>query len=417
MKRSSFLAAVFAVLSLGNPQPAPGQSFLEKAADPIKQDAGTFLSDPGAQPGAVPTASDGIYLGMIGDDTEERGRGVRVLEVRGKGPAERGGLRAKDLITAIGDQPVGNLDDMDRALQTNKAGDRVEFKIERDGKTQTLRITLGQRPQESPLSPDLPLSDGKGGSPDPSPIPAPIKPQPQPPVLPLPDKKGLEPAPIPPLTDITDPAPTPPPRKVTPGPREAPPLLGKPSLGVTVKDVTPELRASQGLGVGYGALITALRAGSPAQVAGIPAGAVIIAIDGRRVNTAEDLVTEVRAAEIGQDIEVTYVVGERQRRVQAKLTASRPATPEDAGPAVAPPSLPGSESSPGGLRPIPERMEGAVEGPLAPGEAATPTVTADAGDVREMRRAIETMRSQVELLQQRLSELEARLQAMEKPNR
>ena len=46
------------------------------------------------------------YLGLVGDDRLERGRGIRVLETLPKGPAARAGLRAGDLIVRVEGKPV-----------------------------------------------------------------------------------------------------------------------------------------------------------------------------------------------------------------------------------------------------------------------------------------------------------------------
>ncbi len=58
-------------------------------------------------------------------------------------------------------------------------------------------------------------------------------------------------------------------------------------LGVTVQDVTPELAQSLGLETVRGALVNDVAKGSPADVAGVKRGDVIVAIDGENVtNTA-----------------------------------------------------------------------------------------------------------------------------------
>jgi serine protease Do len=91
-------------------------------------------------------------------------RGVLVVEVVADGPASEAGLRASeeqveirgsevqiggDIIVAIDDQPVAEFDDLVTYLARNtSAGDTANLTILRDGREETVRVTLAPRPVE-----------------------------------------------------------------------------------------------------------------------------------------------------------------------------------------------------------------------------------------------------------------------------
>jgi membrane-associated protease RseP (regulator of RpoE activity) len=102
-------------------------------------------TDDGARPPAEADRRAG-YLGLTADDANDRGRGVRVLAVRAGGPAAAAGLKANDLITAIGGVRVREMSDMAEILALFSAGDTVAMDIQRDGKQQQVKVALGQSP-------------------------------------------------------------------------------------------------------------------------------------------------------------------------------------------------------------------------------------------------------------------------------
>jgi S1-C subfamily serine protease len=89
-------------------------------------------------------AGYGAYLGSIPDMTSNPG-GVRLMGIRKDSPADLGGLRAGDIITRIGPQPVPDLQAMTNALRSFKPGDAAEIKVLREGRELTLKVTFGRR--------------------------------------------------------------------------------------------------------------------------------------------------------------------------------------------------------------------------------------------------------------------------------
>ena len=70
-----------------------------------------------------------------------------------------------------------------------------------------------------------------------------------------------------------------------------------PQLGVQVTDAT----------TGSGALLRTVTAGGPADKAGLKAGDVVTAVDGKAVDSADDLIAHVRSAAPGATVKVTYI--------------------------------------------------------------------------------------------------------------
>jgi S1-C subfamily serine protease len=66
---------------------------------------------------------------------------VEVSSVEPSSPAARAGLRDGDLITRLGDAPIGGIDELHRALRTLAAGTTVTLKLLRRGVPMSLDIT------------------------------------------------------------------------------------------------------------------------------------------------------------------------------------------------------------------------------------------------------------------------------------
>jgi len=104
----------------------------------------TFVDAPRPQTSAGGGAGYGAYLGTIPDMTGSPG-GVRITGVRAGSPAAQAGLKAGDVITAIGATVVANLYDMTDALRSHQAGDTVVIVVQRDGTEQRVTAVLGKR--------------------------------------------------------------------------------------------------------------------------------------------------------------------------------------------------------------------------------------------------------------------------------
>jgi S1-C subfamily serine protease len=262
---------------------------------------------------APAAAAEPGYLGLIGDDTPEAGRGVRVLQVFAGQPASAAGVRVGDRITKIDDVPIGTMDDMARALAGKSPGTKLAFRVARQGAEQQLELTLGRRP----------------GAPAAANEELPVPPQPAQPV-------------------------GPPPR-----------------LGVRTVPVSETVRRLNNLPTLGGAQVISVTVGSPAERAAIPLGAVVTAVDGSPVNSPNALAAAIAAA-AGPEVELSYVhrgqpvrrkvalaaapvaAEEQKRELRARPPLAEPPAPADAPPADAP-----AADTPPVLEPTPQ--DGLVE--------------------------------------------------------
>lgn len=81
-------------------------------------------------------------LRLLPDYTaDEEGKGMRVEAVTAGGPAEKGGLKAGDLIVEFAGKPVKNATQYTNVLSSLKPGKQVEVVVLRDGNRVTLKVT------------------------------------------------------------------------------------------------------------------------------------------------------------------------------------------------------------------------------------------------------------------------------------
>lgn len=78
----------------------------------------------------------------IGIVPEESDGGLKITELIEKGPAEKGGLKEGDLITAIDDKPVANRRDIFQVMTTKKIGDKIKVAYTRGTEKKTTELTL-----------------------------------------------------------------------------------------------------------------------------------------------------------------------------------------------------------------------------------------------------------------------------------
>jgi len=96
----------------------------------------------------------------------------------------------------------------------------------------------------------------------------------------------------------------------------------RPWLGVSVTTVTPTIQQYYHLSVDAGALITSVTSGSPASKAGLRAGDVITKMDNEDISTASELISAIRAHQIGDQVEIVYYRGNVQKVITATLEES-----------------------------------------------------------------------------------------------
>lgn len=226
---------------------------------------------------AQPTSPEPGYLGVVADDRQTFGRGVEILEVEPNSPAAQAGLKAKDLVVAIGGRPVRSMTDMGSALQASRAGALLAFDVQRDNRKQRLTIALGQRP---------PVDQRKFA------------------------QFGQIPSTVPNGSNaVTS-------RVVDSGDS------GPPKLGVQMGTVDEAIRKRLALPSTLGALVTGIIPGSAAEAAGIKADDVIVAVDSLVTNRPTDLANAVAQFLPGDQVQVSLYRGGRFQRIPVQLGSS-----------------------------------------------------------------------------------------------
>jgi putative serine protease PepD len=104
--------------------------------DTVKNVADTFISG-----GKVQHA----YLGIQVSDAAASG-GAKVSSVVSGSPADKAGLKAGDVITAVAGTQTATADDLTAAVNTYKPGDKATLKITRGGSSKSITVTFGTRP-------------------------------------------------------------------------------------------------------------------------------------------------------------------------------------------------------------------------------------------------------------------------------
>lgn len=355
-------------------------------------------------PRTPPQPTEPGYLGVVTDEPKTGAKGLRVTEAIAGGPAAQGGLIAGDQITTIDGKAVTSTADMGAAIGSLAPGSQVLFGVDRNGQYRQLTVTLGKRPppgerrfEQFGHVEDETLPPPSSGSSGPE---FPKTGGPTPPSSTLPRTGSSGRSTLGPLAPNSAPSGTAPsgagPSGPTTagGPRPLPRLgalldtLGvgtqrRALLGVRTQPVTEETRRRLNLPSTAGALVVARTAGSPAEAAGIPLDAVVVAVNGAPVETPNDLLRLVSQAGQGAQIDVTYLAGGETR--QAKVVLQETAN--------------AAASAPPRNAPLP-----AAPAPLD--DRATPPATDRAASSAADRAEIDALQHRVQELEQRIDQLE-----------
>ncbi len=402
------------------------------------------LQRPSSSTSPSASAPEPGYLGFIPHEEADQGRGVRVESVKPGAPAAQGGMKAEDLITAVDGKTVTSLDQLDGLLTRTVPNQKIAITVDRAGLKQTLNITLGTKPKTAAAEPSgapsltaPALTPPASASSSPSTLPSFTPPGPASsstaPSLTSPGTSSPSTSPsLLPATGSTSPATSP----SFSGPDNAPrtpgivaqpqtlPSATEPSFDTppaTSGSVLSSGRASLGVRLPQpgastsrlqrGALIEAVNPGSPAEQAGLRPNQIIVGIDGKRVDSDDDLIAAIRARQPGQSVELQYRdgAGGDIRTVTLRLaqaggspapgpTTPSPATPPRIG-GFGTPAIPGTAGGQG--RPLLDRIERMADN-LSP---LTPRPSSTVYDPE----AFAALRAQVNMLENRLKALESKL--------
>lgn len=187
-------------------------------------------------------------------------QGAIVRNVEEGSAAAKAGMKPGDIVTEIQGRRIRGEQDLRDAMLIHKPGSSVVIKLIRDGKVQSVTAQLTGRP-------DL-LSQATPGS--------------QPRVF---DESNAQPDASAPVT-----------------------------LGVRIRELTTEEKGQYGSGV----MVTQVEPGSPAEMAGIPVGAVIQKLGDQSITSAEQLKNLISRMRPGARTTITYSMN--RNGVSAKVT-------------------------------------------------------------------------------------------------
>ncbi len=246
-------------------------------------------------PGPGRISMIGVRLGDItAEDAKTlklpKAEGAVVESVNPNSPASTSGLREKDVIVQFDGERVRSASHLSRLVADTPAGREVMLSVMRDGKRTDLRIT--------PAATERGWFDPRYGDMIDS---AQIREQVENAI------RGSLP-------------------EVMEGAREGFPSLNRARLGVTVQPVSAELAVY--FGVKSGVLVASVAPDSAAAKAGLKAGDVITAVNGKAIATPHELVISLPAANESQDVTLSVVREKKEMTLKATLTpatTSRPA--------------------------------------------------------------------------------------------
>jgi len=165
-----------------------------------------------------------------------------------------------------------------------------------------------------------------------------------------------------------------------------------PRLGIRTMPVSEDVQQQNNLPDANGALIVNVTPGSAAEKAGLAVGNVILAVDGKPIETPQQLAQAIRGAQTGE-VELTYVAGGDATRKKIALDTGPAAT---APPATAPPATAPPASEPPKLelrgRPVatpPAALPPATVPPPADNAVPVPAEQADRARLEERIRQLE----------------------------
>jgi serine protease Do len=191
-------------------------------------------------------------------------RGVLVSEVVAGSPAEAAGLQGStqeatidgiqttvggDVIIAMDGNEIKDMDSVIAYLSTLTVGQKVALTILRDGKEQTVDVTLAARPAT--------LSQAESANP-----------------LPSPDQQSPE-------------------QQSPDNEQQQPEQTSRPRLGISGLEITPDLATALDLPVEEGVLIIEVVPGSPAEQAGLKAGTESFDLNGQEIMVGGDIIAAI----------------------------------------------------------------------------------------------------------------------------
>jgi S1-C subfamily serine protease len=207
---------------------------------------------------------------------------VEIIEVEKDSPAEIADLKEGDIVIEFDGEEVIDTELLAKMIRMRKPGETVTIKIERKGKTQDIKVKLGELTKEGIWS-DFERKFPK--------LFAPSK------------EKG----------------------EFWRAPGFAEPDVfrfgfeHRKFIGVRIQELNPELSEFFGIDKGTGILVSGIEKDGPADKAGLKVGDVIITADGNRMESGQDLVGLIQDKEAGDKITIEFLRNRKKRTVEVEI--------------------------------------------------------------------------------------------------
>ena len=237
----------------------------------------------------------GVELHEVTSDTAKElklpaERGVVLSSIVPDSPAAKAGLKENDVVTEINGQRVEGAAQFRRMIREIPAGRAAQITVWRDGRAQTISVTLGKAEERRHSLKMITPAPGAPGSF--------AFAMPEIPMVPPMEWEG---------------------GRFLMG--------GQPRLGIDAEDLNGQLGSFFGAPDGEGILVRDVNPGSPAEKGGLKAGDVITSINGERVRTVGDLREKLAAKREAKDKdkEQTVKLGVLRNKSEVSLTVELPA--------------------------------------------------------------------------------------------
>lgn len=263
-----------------------------QAVEQLEGFQGVVVGDEDGLPGLL-DGEDASWLGVeLREVTSEVAKNLKLPAERGvvvgsvvpDSPAAKAGLKENDVVTEINGQRIEGVAQFRRMIREIPAGRTAQLTVWRDGRSQTLNVTLGKAEERrhsfKVLTPSAPGSFTFN--------------MPEIPMIPPMEWDG------------------------------ALALGGRPRLGIDVEDLNGQLGAFFGAPDGEGILVREVAAGSAAEKAGVKAGDVITSVNGERVRSVGDLREKLAPGKESKDKSQTVKIGVLRNRSEVSLTMELP---------------------------------------------------------------------------------------------
>jgi len=222
------------------------------------------------------------WLGVaIAEDREGR---VVIAQVEENSPAQMAKVKEGDRIIKFNDKEIRSTDQLVNEIRKIQPGKEVNLVIERDGKTQEVKVKLGAVPEEEARRElEMRFPEIFRGLPDRPMLP-------EVPEFPKPEQFNFEFG-----------------------------LENYRYIGVYLEQLNPELSKYFGVSDGQGLLVARVNQGSPADKSGLKVGDVIISADGKRTQRLEELTDLIQGKKKGERIVLEIYRDKKKMKVEVEV--------------------------------------------------------------------------------------------------